>query len=115
MAKSTNYFTVEQLVTLCEKLNLETEGSKSELIRQLLDYESPSRVSFHRARVIPLSTINQSIQTPESLNLNANQCSKIEKYYNWFVKIAIWIGFFGGVYAFMQLFVENVPVKRSWF
>lgn len=53
MADSKKYFTVEELVKLCEKLNLETSGSKSELIDRLQNYEPVSRVSICRARIIP--------------------------------------------------------------
>lgn len=121
MAETKNYFTVNELIALCQNLNLDTSGTKSELIDRLQYYQPQSeisRVSICRARISPVSTIDQSTQFPEeTLSLNVNRSSNVEKCYQWFTKIAIWIGLFGGFYALSQFFVgfENIPVKRSWF
>lgn len=65
MADSKRYFTVEELVTLCEKLNLETSGSKAELISRFQTYEPVSRVSIRRTRIIP----SISVSAPENNSL----------------------------------------------
>lgn len=69
MKKSKNYFTVEELQTICEKLGLSTEGSKNELVQKILDAppvdisldqyfdavdsSNVSRVVFQRAKILP--------------------------------------------------------------
>lgn len=58
MAESKSYFTVDKLIALFKKLNLKTDGSKSDLIDESNDYEPPteiSRVSVYRGRVMKTS------------------------------------------------------------
>lgn len=119
MADFKKYFVVDDLVKLCEKLNLESDGTKSELIERLQAYEpGTSRVSFCSTRVTLPPSISQSTQTlDESLDLKVTRSSKAKKYFQWFTTFAIWIGFCGAIFSFSQNFFgfESISVKRPWF
>lgn len=69
MNRAKNYFTVDELQQICEKLDLSTDGLKSELIKNILDYSSTdsdiSRISVFRAKIPTSQTSGRSTQTPD--------------------------------------------------
>lgn len=117
MAELKSYFTVDNLVKLCKKLKLKTDGTKTDLIEELNNYEPPaeiSHVSVFRARVtdVPERDINeQSVGHIHGVRKRFGRNSLL-------LVGAVFIGFVAGFFSY-ELFsgVEHIqiPVKRSLF
>lgn len=114
-----NFLTVEELKNICEKMNLPTDGLKSELIERILNFEPLTSSSSTK----PNYTTHGTQTSNEILvsKFNGHRTTGTNVWNPSFIwKVLIFIGFFGSCLALAQFFFtgyENIeiPVKKSFF